>query len=119
MSVYHPINNQFSIMTGLSVAYLISSKEYINKIDMSYYSQFNKLEVGLNFGLIYKLKENWYGEIRCSNGITPARKYGIAATGIYYPNPVARFFNKGLYNNILSIFVTYLIDPKKNNATKK
>lgn len=113
LSIYYKVNNFYSVMLGPSVAYLIGSSEYINKLNMSSYSKFNKFEIGLNIGLTRKIKDNWFVELRCSNSITPVRNYGLAATGIYYPNPVARYFNKGLYNNILSIFVTYLIDTKK------
>jgi len=119
LSLYYKINNNYSVMAGPSLAYLISSKEYINKTNMSAYSKFNKFEMGVNIGLTRKIKDNWLVELRCSNSITPVRSYGIAATGIVYPNPVARFFNKGLYNNILSMFVTYTIDTKKLSGNKK
>ncbi len=113
VSFYYKLNNYYAVMAGPSIAYLVSSSEYINRVNMSAYSRFNKFELGLNIGLSRKLKNNWFAEIRCSNSISPVRNYGLSATGIYYPNPVARFFNKGLYNNILSIFVTYIIDTKK------
>lgn len=116
LSFFYKLNNYYSVMAGPSIAYLVSSKEYINRIDMSAYSHFNKFEIGLNIGLSRKIKDNWYAEIRCSNSVSPVRNYGIAATGIYYPNPVARYFNKGLYNNILSIFVTYIIDSNKSGG---
>ena len=119
LSLYYKINNYYSVMAGPSLAYLMSSKEYINKTNMSAYSKFNKFELGVNIGLTRKIKDNWLVELRCSNSITPVRSYGMAATGIVYPNPVARFFNKGLYNNILSMFVTYTIDTKKLSGNKK
>jgi hypothetical protein len=113
VSCYYALNANYALMAGASVAYLVSAKEYINRINMTAYSHFNKFELGLNIGLQRKLKERLFAEIRCSNSISPVRNYGMAATGIYYPNPIARFFNKGLYNNTLSIFVTYLIEAKK------
>jgi hypothetical protein len=119
ISAYYKVNQLYSLMAGPSVAYLISSTEYINKLNMSEFSKFNKFEIGLNIGLTRKIKNIWFVELRCSNSITPIRNYGIAATGIFYPNPVARFFNKGLYNNILTMFVTYVIDTKKISGSKK
>lgn len=119
LSVYYKVNQLYAIMAGPSVAYLVGSTEFINKLNMSEFSNFNKFELGINIGLTRKIKNNWFVELRCSNSITPIRNYGIAATGIFYPNPVARFFNKGLYNNILTMFVTYVIDTKKLSGSKK
>jgi hypothetical protein len=61
------------------------------------------------------IKDNWQIEVRSGNSFLPVRNYGIAANNIFFPNAVARFFNKGLYNNILSVSVLYQLKLKKKS----
>ena len=65
------------------------------------------------------LKEKLFVEVRCSNSITSVRDYGQIANLVFYPNPVARFFNKGFYNNILTLMFSYNIDLKKKSETQQ
>ena len=112
---YH-LNPVYFISLGPSLAYLIDYKEENERGDWTGVYKFNKFETGLNFGLGRKIKEKFSVEVRSSNSITPIRNYGILATQVFYPNPVARFFNKGLYNNILTVIVTYKINFKKKGG---
>ncbi|MBL7920472.1 MAG: PorT family protein [Bacteroidia bacterium] len=107
------VNPRYFISLGPSLAYLVSYKENINYTDFTGQYLFNSFETGVNAGLGRKIKEKFTIEVRSSNSITPIRDYGTIANLVFYPNPVARFFNKGLYNNILTLMVSYTIDLKK------
>ena len=111
------VNPRYFITLGPSVAYLVSYKENINYTDYTGQYHFNNFETGVNIGLGRKIKEKFTIEVRCSNSITPIRDYGTIANLVFYPNPVARFFNKGLYNNILTLMVSYTIDLKKKTES--
>lgn len=109
------VNPKYFITLGPSVAYLISYKENINYTDYTGQYPFNKLETGVNVGLGRKIKDIFYVEVRCSNSITSVRDYGVLANKVFYPNPVARFFNKGFYNNILTLMFSCNINFKKKS----
>ncbi len=112
---YH-VNSVYFITLGPSVAYLFSYYEDINNSNVTGQSKFNNYEVGVNFGLGRKIKNKIYVEVRTSNSVTAVRGYGRVANLVFYPNPVARFFNRGLYNNILTVLLTYKIDLKNKRA---
>ena len=114
-SLVYQLNTRYFLTLGPSVAYLISYKEETERGDWTGDYPFNKFEAGVNIGLGAKLGERVFFEIRCSNSVTPLRDYGILANKVYYPNPVARFFNRGLYSNLLSVFFAYQINFKKND----
>ncbi len=109
------VNPKYFITLGPSVAYLINYKENINYTDFTGQYPFNKLETGVNIGLGRKIKDKFYIEVRSSNSITSIRDYGVLANKVFYPNPVARFFNKGFYNNILTLMFSCNIDFKKKS----
>lgn len=115
LSLRYAVNSNYFITLGPSVGYLIGHKEVINYIDRTADSKFNKFEVGINFGLGRKINDKFSIEVRTSNSIRPVRSYGLAANMAYFPNPVARFFNKGFYNNILTLLVTYTLNFKKKS----
>ncbi len=109
------VNPKYFITMGPSVAYLINYKENINYTDYTGAYPFNKLETGVNIGLGRKIKDKFYVEVRSSNSITSVRDYGVLANKVFYPNPVARFFNKGFYNNILTLMFSCNINFKKKS----
>ncbi|MDP1799820.1 MAG: porin family protein [Bacteroidota bacterium] len=111
------VNPRYFITLGPSIAYLVSYKENINYTDFTGQYKFNNFETGINIGLGRKIKEKFFIEVRSSNSITPIRDYGTIANLVFYPNPVARFFNKGLYNNILTLMLSYTIDLKKKTES--
>jgi hypothetical protein len=119
LSLRYQATKSYFLTAGLSFAYLITYKEEILNADMSKYSRFEKTETGLNFGIGKQLKKGFSIEVRSCNSITSVRRYGIAATGVYYNNPIARFFNKGFYNNLLTIFAAYQLSQKKHDAEPK
>ncbi len=112
---YH-VNPAYFITLGPSAAYLISYYEDINNSNVTGQSKFNKFETGVNFGLGRKIKDKIHVEVRTSNSVTAIRSYGKVANLVFYPNPVARFFNRGFYNNILTVLLTYKIDLKNKRA---
>jgi len=107
------VNPKYFVTLGPSVAYLINYKENINYTDFTGQYPFNKLETGVNIGLGRKIRDIIYIEVRSSNSITSVRDYGVLANKVFYPNPVARFFNRGFYNNILTLMFSCDIDFKK------
>lgn len=115
LSFRYELNQRYFITGGGSFAYLISYNENWDNVDMSAYSSYNKTEIGLNIGLGARLKKGFSVEVRSSNSVTPIRNYGIAATLVYYNNPIARFFNKGFYSNLITAMLTYTIEKKKKN----
>ena len=114
------VNPAYFITLGPSIAYLVNYNENINYVDFTGAYKFNKFETGVNIGLGRKLlKDKFFVEVRSSNSITPTREYGQIANLVFYPNPVARFFNKGFYNNILTLMFSYNIDFKKKSETQQ
>jgi hypothetical protein len=106
---------KYFISAGIYAAYLINYTEYNEFGNWTGAYPFNKFEFGLNAGLGKHLTEKIIFECRFGNSVLPIRNYGIRGTGIYYPNPLARMFNKGLYNNILTLGLYYRFKPNKNN----
>lgn len=119
LSLMIKLNSHYFFSFGASFAYLFSYNENINNVDMSEYSNFKKTETGLNFGLGRKLKDGFSVEVRSSNSVTAIREYGIAANLVAYTNPIARFFNKGFYNNLLTVMVAYNLGHNKQSADKQ
>lgn len=109
------LNSKYFITLGPSIGYLVNFNVHVNNTNYSDLYTFEKLEFSSNFGLGRKIKGNWLVEVRTNNSFLPILKYGRAANAVYFPNPVARFFNKGLYNNILTAYIIYEIHPKKKS----
>jgi hypothetical protein len=101
------LNAKYFYTAGTSLAYLISYTEATELGNWNGVYPFNKLEVSLNAGLGYEYNKQLAIELRSNNSIAPIRSYGRIANLVFYPNPVARFFNKGLYNNVLSLIISY------------
>ncbi|PBQ30356.1 hypothetical protein CNR22_00785 [Sphingobacteriaceae bacterium] len=106
LSLRYMLNKRYFITLGPSLAYLINYNEDINYSNFTGMYTFKKYEMGVNIGLGRTVIRNLSVEVRCSNSITAIREYGIASS-VYYSNPVARFFNKGFYNNILTLMLSY------------
>jgi len=116
LSLRYMLNQRYFITLGPSIAYLVNYYENINYTNMTGYYHFKKYEVGLNIGLGRTMIKNISVEVRCSNSITSVRDYGVVSH-VFYPNPVARFFNKGFYNNILTLMLTYKLGKIKKSET--
>lgn len=116
LSLRYMLNKRYFITLGPSIAYLVSHSEDINYSNFSGMYNYKKYEVGVNIGLGRTVVKNLSVEVRCSNSITAIREYGIASN-VYYSNPVARFFNKGFYNNILTLMLSYKLGKTKESET--
>jgi hypothetical protein len=115
----YKLNKDYFITLGPSAAYLASYYEEINYVNYTGSYHFNSLEYGVNFGLGKIIKDKFYVEVRTSNSIAPIRSYGNFQSTVFYPNPVAQFFNKGFYNNILTIFLSYKFSLKKKTSEQQ
>jgi hypothetical protein len=111
------LNKTYYANLGLGLNYLINYQEDNHVGNWNNVWPFEKFEFSLNTGLGRKLTEKFNVEVRANNSLLPIRPYGLNASGIFYPNAIARFFNKGLYNNTLSLVLTYQISlTKKQDA---
>jgi len=115
----YQVNSIYFLSAGPSVAYLVNYQEDNEVGNWNGVYPFEKFEYGINVGLGRKIKDNFFVEVRSSNSISPIRKYGILATQVFYPNAVARFFNAGLYNNILTLVVSYKLNTKKKSESEQ
>lgn len=116
LSFHHFLNKDFYITLGPSIAYLVNYSEYTDRGNWTGAYPFEKFEYGVNASLGRKIKDRFFVEVRTSNSVAAIRPYGQIANLVFYPNPVARFFNKGLYNNILTFMVSYKLTNKKKNS---
>jgi hypothetical protein len=110
------VTDDYFITLGPSVAYLVSYTEETERGDWTGVYPFSKFETGVNFGLGRRINDKFTVELRSSNSVTPIRSYGVLANRVWYPNPVARFFNRGLYSNLLTLFVSYNLNFKKKGS---
>lgn len=116
----YKLNSTYFISLGPSVAYLFNYSEVIDYINYTNVYKFKAFETGINIGLGRKIiKNKFFVEVRSSNSISSIRNYGQIANLVFYPNPVARFFNKGFYNNILTLLFSYTLDIKKKSETTR
>ncbi|MBA3665317.1 MAG: PorT family protein [Bacteroidetes bacterium] len=118
-SLNYQLNKDYFITLGPSIAYLASYYEEINYVNYTGSYNFNKFEYGVNLGLGKKIKERFFVEVRTSNSIYPIRGYGGFTSTVFYPNPIAQFFNKGFYNNVLTIFASYKLTLKKKTSAQQ
>jgi hypothetical protein len=119
LSFNYLLNKEYFITLGPSVAYLAGYYEEINYVNYTGEYHFNSLEYGINAGLGKKIKEKFFVEVRTSNSIASIRPYGNFVSTVFYPNPVAQFFNKGFYNNILTFFISYQLNLKKKTSEQQ
>jgi Outer membrane protein beta-barrel domain len=115
---YH-LNKDYYISGGPSIAYLLSYHEETERGDWTGDYPFESFEYGVNIGMGKKIKEKFSVEVRSSNSFMPIRSYGVIANLVFYPNAVARAFNRGLYNNVLTFLITYKIDLKRKTIEPK
>jgi len=103
------VNERYFLVGGFSFAYLLGYTEDTELGNWNGVHPFEKFEWSLNAGLGFEYSKQFAIEIRTNNSLNPIRNYGRIANLVFYPNPVARFFNKGLYSNLLTIVVSYRI----------
>lgn len=112
------LNKTYYVNLGFGFNYLVNYQEDNQAGNWDNVWPFEKFELSINAGLGRKITEQLNVEVRSSNSITPIRPYGLNASGIFYPNAVARFFNKGLYNNTLSLVLSYQLSLRKKQRAE-
>lgn len=109
---YQP--NRFFITLGASYAYLINYYEESEAGDLTGKHPFDRSEYSCNLGLGMTVYKKLDIEVRSNNSFISIRPFGSSYSP-YYNNFLARWFNKGYYNNILQIVFTYKLTPKKKS----
>lgn len=109
--------NKFFFTLGGSYAYLINYYEASEIGELTGMHPFRSTEYSLNTGLGMMMTPKIAVEVRFNNSVVNIRPF----TGFrpYYNNPLARYFNKGSYNNIIQIAFTYKITSKKSREPKE
>lgn len=107
------LNSKYFITLGFYGAYMINYYENRDYVDQTGWYEYNKYDFGLVTGIGRKINDDFHVELRFSNSLVPIRNIN---SNTYYPNPVARFFNKGYYNNIVTFMLAYKIDLNKSRA---
>ncbi len=93
-TVFYP---RFTFEAGPSFGYLIRSYEEVNYQELDI--PFEDWDVGISFGLYYKLSEQLQFNVRYFNTVFfPVRKHGSGAT---------YWLNRGQYNEVLSFSLHY------------
>lgn len=108
--------NKFFFTIGLSYAYLINYYEASESGNQTGIYPFKKDEYSFNAGIGMNLGKKLAFEVRTNNSFITIRPFG-GNFSPYYNNFVARWFNKGFYNNILQMAFTYKITPKKKSES--
>jgi hypothetical protein len=119
VSFRYQLNKDYFISLGPSIAILTGYFEEIDYVNYTGSYPVNLFEYGINFGLGKKIKDRFFVEIRTSNSYIPIRGYGSFVNNVYYSNFIAKAFNKGFYNNILTLFVSYKIYLKRKSIEPK
>ena len=65
---------------------------------------FRKLETANIFGIGYNRNDNLQFSLRTTNSLLPVLKF---QTPVYYQRYIANLFNKGMYNNLLTLSLNY------------
>ncbi len=102
------LKKKLFITIGHSIGYLFNYYEEVNYLNTTQLVKNNRFELSINTGFGYQINNKINIELRANNAYTPFRNFAFP-TNIYYNNPIARIFNKGLYNNILEFILTYHI----------
>jgi hypothetical protein len=72
-------------------------------------SGFRRWETAFIFGMGYNISERWYVDFRYTNSVAPVKKF---PTPSYDPRFFFRYFNKGMYNNVLGLTICYRFNNK-------
>lgn len=108
--------NKFFLTIGASYAYLMSYYEASETGNQTGIYPFNRDEFSLNTGVGMNLTPKLGFEVRANNSFMTIRPFG-GNFAPYYNNFLARWFNKGFYNNVLQLVFSYKISPKKKSES--
>jgi hypothetical protein len=118
--MYRWQHNKFFYMVGLSYGYLMSY--YENSSELGNYTglyPFLKSEYSFNIGLGMMIKPQIGVEVRTNNSYLTVRPWQSGFVQPYYNTLLWRTFNKGSYNNIMEVVLTYKLNPRKSREPKE
>ncbi len=98
---------------GVYGGYFINYYENQGNTDVTGWYDYNKFDMGLVTGLGRKITEDLHVELRFTNSLIPIRTIN---SNTYYDNPIARFFDKGYYNNVVVFMLAYKLNLTKSRA---
>lgn len=98
-------NKGFIYEGGASLALLINATERVNFVPVG--MPYEKTDVGLVLGIGRKLGEHFNAQFRWTNSILPVRKFNV-----YYQNWFFNLFNKGYYNNVIYLNISYTFEGR-------
>lgn len=103
-----PKVNKFKVEAGGAVGYLIKNPPF-EESQNGYYNiyGFNKFDYSVLIGLGYKLNDNVLVNLRYEYSVLAIRRYYQSSTGIYHGQFPYNLFNLGMYNNMLSLTISY------------
>jgi hypothetical protein len=102
------LKKNYAAVGGLTGSVLWFSNEVYNYQNLNTQNPFKTLDLMLSIAM-QKQVLNWTFELRSSNSIFAIRDFINPAQYINFGNPIANFFNRGLYNNIMCIAVLYTL----------
>jgi len=118
--IYRWQHNKFFYTVGLSYGYLINY--YENSSELGNYTglyPFLKSEYSFNIGLGMMIKPQIGVEVRTNNSYLTVRPWQSGFVQPYYNTLLWRTFNKGSYNNIMEVVLTYKLKPRKSREPKE
>ncbi len=65
---------------------------------------FRRWETALVIGLGVNFNERWHVDFRTVNSLLPVKKFAVP---LYYPRFLPNLFNRGMYNNVVSLTLCY------------
>jgi hypothetical protein len=75
-------------------------------------TDYRRWETAFIFGMGVNLSDHWLIDFRYTNSVVPVKKFPFP---VYDPRFFFRFFNKGLYNNVLGFTACYRFGNKSSN----
>ena len=102
------VHKKYILELGVAAAYLINYYEADQQMIYTGVYPFEKFDYSVKAGLGRQLNEKWIIHFRSSNSFITTRPNRIKQA-VYYNNIIARTFNKGYYNNILELTLSYKI----------
>lgn len=109
---------KFRFGGGLAAGYLTKNPPF-EESQNGYYNiyGFKNFDFSYLFNVDYKLAANWYAAFRFEYSFIAIRNYYSSSNGIYHGNIFNKYFNLGLYNNMLLLSINYRFPSKATNTT--
>lgn len=104
------LKKNYTALCGLTGSVLWYSSEIYNYQNLNEKNSFKPFDLMLSIAL-QKQFSKWTVELRNSNSVIPIRNFINPAQYVNFGNPIANFFNRGLYNNIMCLAVLFSINP--------